>query len=217
MLSSFNHASSKPGSREPGFFCSSQSAFLRIYPLPVFPILRLLRSSRKRAGSRRSRTAAMSLGTDGKGIRCDGKDCQAAASLPVALHARLLPLHLRAAPADGWLIISSTVSSRHFCPHCASMQLECMEAFDSRKETRLQDRQEEDKTTEGCYCEVIGCSERAAWKLREPHMPCEDYLCTPHLEQLRIRAPQQANEYVSAPADGSKNIFSVSVRHRTVA
>ena len=133
--SSSSHASSKPGSREPGFCCSSQSAFLRIFSLPISPILELIQGSRKRADSQRISTAIMSLRTDKTRIRCDGENCRATASLPVALHARLLPLHLRVATADGWLIISGSGPSQHFCPACASRQLECIVASDSKKQT----------------------------------------------------------------------------------
>jgi hypothetical protein len=148
-LSSTN-SSSRPGSREPDFCRSSQSASSRTSPLAVSAILALFEGSAEQAVSQRSRTAVMSLSIDGKGIQCDCEDCPETVSLPIALRARLLPLHLRAATADGWLIINGASTSRHFCPDCASRQLECMVAFDSRKETCVQERLQEDKTTEEC-------------------------------------------------------------------
>ena len=65
----------------------------------------------------------MSLGTDGKQIRCDGEGCRAVAALPVALRRQLIPLQPGLPEAEGWLFINSHGDCRHFCPLCSPQQL----------------------------------------------------------------------------------------------
>ncbi len=65
----------------------------------------------------------MSVGTDGKQIRCDGEDCQAVASLPVALRRQLNSMPPSLPTTEGWLFITGNSGGRHFCPHCAPKQL----------------------------------------------------------------------------------------------
>lgn len=77
----------------------------------------------------------MSLSTNEKWILCDGEECQATASLPIALRSQLLPLHLREATANGWLFMSGTGASQHFCPRCAASQLERMVASNAVQKT----------------------------------------------------------------------------------
>jgi len=66
----------------------------------------------------------MSTSDAGTHIQCDGADCQAIALLPVALRHQLLPSAWAAAGAEGWLFISGSSVARHFCPRCASAQLD---------------------------------------------------------------------------------------------
>jgi len=63
----------------------------------------------------------------GKRILCDGADCSAEASLPIALRALLRPHDSEGPSAAGWLFITGNGPSRHFCPNCASKSLDSMD------------------------------------------------------------------------------------------
>jgi hypothetical protein len=67
-------------------------------------------------------------------ILCDGADCKATAALPIGLRALLVVPDPEAPVATGWLFITGSGPSRHFCPQCASnsntfLDGECNDAF----------------------------------------------------------------------------------------
>jgi hypothetical protein len=67
----------------------------------------------------------MSVLPDGRGVRCDGDECQATARLPVALRHTLIDSSLMTESTSirGWLFAGSQGEARHFCPRCLSLYL----------------------------------------------------------------------------------------------
>jgi hypothetical protein len=77
----------------------------------------------------------MSTRADRNQILCDGENCGAVASLPIALRPCLIPRHLRLPAPEGWLFILSAGPDRHFCPRCAQKQLDRITGADPEKQT----------------------------------------------------------------------------------
>ena len=65
----------------------------------------------------------MSASMDGKSLHCDGPNCNAISSVPIALRPSLLPSHRTIPTPDGWLFILKRDVALHYCPVCAHIYL----------------------------------------------------------------------------------------------
>ena len=65
----------------------------------------------------------MSTTRDGCRIVCNGNDCKAEATAPVALHPRLSVGQETAQRVDGWLFVARGGEWRHYCPNCQAYYL----------------------------------------------------------------------------------------------
>jgi len=66
----------------------------------------------------------MSLSLNKTQVLCDGVDCQAVTSPPIALRSQLLPPDRRLPTGEGWLFITDNGYPRHYCPRCAEQFLQ---------------------------------------------------------------------------------------------
>jgi hypothetical protein len=72
-----------------------------------------------------TRITALSIEADGKYIFCDGENCQARTSAPVALQSFLLP-DPQTLATRGWLFVHADGWPNHYCPHCAPGYLKAL-------------------------------------------------------------------------------------------